>query len=318
MPSLLQTYPHPLVGSALVSLNDYTKYFVKSINWFLNKNKNNHLVIIKRKKILGLALLRFMEWDSGFFGLPIGCAEYALVNEKITDKEKVETANKLMINIVNLARKLRVKILYAPSDSVNNFLISALHSTGFNFICGEMEGLIEAKDMPYVHMKKKLKGEYKFRCYNRKDYSQVMKIAKEITKDVNSKFNLTPYLPTKQKSNYYFENIKNCCLRLNADDIFVMDKKGSVCGFVCYRDEKILEESLGRKFSFLVMGGVSRLERKKKIGSHLFSYAHGQIFKKSEAIIWKIYLHNLPMVRFILRNGFIPSFRISYTFCRKL
>ena len=89
-------------------------------------------------------------------------------------------------------------------------------------------------------------------------------------------------------------------------------------GFISYKYDRIFEQSLGRRLAFLVIGGISRIEREKNIGTHFFTWAHKQIFKKSEVVFGKTYLHNLPMIRFILKRCFIPAPQFVYTFCKKL
>lgn len=319
LPYLIESYSPFLVTSGAVSNSAYIKYFINKIDDLLRQNKKSRLLIIKNREILGVSLLKFMEWDSNFFRMPIGCIEYILADEsKKNIKEANKIAKELLKNSINLARELGMRILYMTIDSRRYSLVNTLNSLGFNFVCSEIKGIIRKKDMRYPCLKEKVDGKYKFRKYKKDDYPQIINIAEEISKDLKSKFSLTPYLPRKEKYSYYLENIRNCCLGLNADDIFVAAKNGVVVGFVCYRYDRIFEKTLRKKIAFSVIGGVSPLERRKGIGSHLFNWSYKQIFKNSEAILWKIHLHNLPMIRFILKRGFVPSLEILYTFCRKL
>jgi len=319
IPYLLKNYPQILVSSGAISFTDYINYFINTVYYFLRQNKKSYLFVIKEKKIFGMALLRFLEWDSKFFRIPIGCIEYILMDENQKEEKINQIGEKVLSKCIRLAKELGIRILYISIDSKRHSLVNTLNTLSFKFICGELEGVSTEKDTPYLYNKEeRLDTEYKFRNYKKDDYSQIIKIAIEITKDINSKFSLTPYLPSIQKNNYYLESIKNCCLGVNADNIFVAVKKGSVLGFVCYRYDRIFEESLGKKMSFLVMGGVLRSEHRNKVGTHLLNWTHKQVLKNSEIILGKVYLHNLPMMRFILGRRFTHSFRILYTFCKKL
>jgi len=316
---LLKDCPPFLVSSGTLPLHDYTKYFINSTRHFLHQNEKTHLIVIKKSKILGMALLRFIEWDSNFFKTPIGCIEYILTgkNQKLMDVGEIE--NELLNNCSDLAKELGIRVLYISINARRHSLVNVLNSLRFNFICAEMERAMRKSDAPYLYSGGKSDGKDKFRKYRKEDYSQVIRIAEEISLDVNSKFSLNPYLPRKEKESYYLESIKNCCLGLNADDIFVADKNKDVAGFVCYKYDTIFEKSLGRKMSFLVMEGISRSERRKNVGTQLVDWAHKQIFKNSEVILLgKVYLHNLPMIRFILRRGSMLPFDFIYTFCKKL
>lgn len=318
VPHLLRNYHQLLISSNVTSFSEYIKYFINSTHYFLNQNKKNCLIIAKEKEILGIALLRFMEWDSNFFKMPIGCIEYILVDESKKKKEANKIERELLRNGIDLARELGMRILYISIESERQSIINTLNYLKFNFISAEMEGVAKKKDMAFLCKKEKLDSQYKFRKYKKDDYPQIIKIAKEINEDVNSKFGLTPYLPRKKKVNYYLESIKNCCLGLNADDIFVAIKNGLIIGFICYRYDRIFKKTLGRRISFAVIGGISRCERQKNIGSYFFTWAHKQIFKSSKAILGKAYLHNLPMIIFTLRRRLMPSFKFIYTFCKKL
>ncbi len=319
IPYLLRNYPQLLISPGAISFPDYIKYFVNNIHYLLRQNNKSYLLVVKKRKILGMALLRFMEWDSNFFRTPISCIEYILADDgKKNIKEANKIAKEMLKNSIDLARKLGMRILYITIDSRSHSLVNTLNSLGFDFICSEMKGTIRKKDTRYLYLKDKLDGNYKLRKYKKDDYSQIIKIAEEISKDLKSKFSLTPYLPKKEKSDYYLESIKNCCLGINADDVYVAVKNGIVVGFVCYRYDRIFEETLGKKISFLVIGGILRSEHRKNIGKHLFTWTHKQILGNSELVLWKVYLHNLPMIRFILGRGFVPSFEIVYNFCKKL
>lgn len=321
IPYLMRDYPQILISPDILSPSDYLKYFINSIHYFLRQNKKSYLLVAKNKKISGMALLRFMEWDTRFFKMPTSCIEYILIDErqkKQAPDEIERTQKELLRSSCKLAKKLGIKILYISINSNRHSLINTLNSLGFNFICAEMERVAKKNNIPYIAMAKKPDDRYKFRKYKEEDYLQVIKIAKEISKDVNSKFSLTPYLPQKEKENYYLESIKNCCLGINADEIFVVVKNRIVVGFVCYRYDRIFKETLRKKMSFLVIGGIAKSERRRNIGAHLFTWAHKQIFKNSEVIMGKVYLHNLPMIKFTLRKGLIPSIDFIYTFCKKL
>lgn len=316
-PHLLKNYSEILISSGILSFSEYVKYFINSIDYFLHKNKKSYLLVIENKKnILGIALLRFMEWDSNFFKMPIGCIEYILVDDSLKGKDGI--GRELLREGTNLAKRIGMRILYISTNSERYFLINILNSLRFNFICSEMQGIIRKKDMSYIYAEEKLDTKYKFRKYKKEDFFQVIKIAQEITGGLNSKFSLNPYLPQEEKRNYYLENIKNCCLGLNANNIFVLVKNDTVVGFVCYRDDRTFKETLRNKVSFLVMAGVPKSERRKGLGRYLFNRAHKQIFRDSDLILWKAYLHNLPMIKSIFSRKFIPSFEFIYTFCKKL
>jgi hypothetical protein len=248
--------------------------------------------------------------------MQIGCIEYILIDESL--KEKEEIAKELLRKSVNLARKIGLKVLYISFNSEKAFLINILNSLKFNFICAEIQGIIKKKDISYIHSGERPNTGYEFREYKKEDFPQVMKIAREISGDLNSKFSLTPYLPQKEKSGYYLESIKNSCLGHNADNVFVLVKNDVVAGFICYRYDRLFEGIMKNKASFLVMAGISKSERRKGLGRYLFSCAHKQILKDSELILWKAYLHNVPMLKFIFSRRFIPPFEFSYTFCKKL
>lgn len=316
LPFLLKDYPQLLVSSAVVSLGEYAEYFINNIHYLLRQNKKNCLLVVKKNKILGIVLLRIMEWDSNFFKMPIGCIEPILICEEQKDKDGIE--NILLAESINAARRMGIKILYAPVISEKCSLVNVLNHAGFNLMCGEMRGMLRKRDMPYLYVEGKLNNKYEFRRYRKNDYPQIIRISKEITEDLESKFSLNHYLPQDKRNNYYSESIKNCCLGLNADDIFVATRNGVTRGFICYRRDKIFEKSLGKRMSFLVIGCIARLERRKNLGMHFFAWAHNQILGKSEIILWKIGLHNLPMINFILKRGFLSNVEILYTFCKKL
>lgn len=319
IPYLLKNYSRALISCGAVSFPEYLKYFINSTDYFLHKNKKSYLLIVKNKKdILGMSLLRFMDWDSNFFKTDIACIEYILTN-RCPEREGVGgTEKQLLKSGLELAKRLGIKILYTSINSASCPLVNILMSLKFNFLCAEMERIISRKDFSSLYLKGGLGRNYRFRKYKKEDYSQIMEIAEEISEDVKSKFSLIPYLPQKEKENYYLESIKNCCLGRNADRVFVAIKNGVAVGFIAYRYNRIFEESLGRKMAFVAMGGISRSERQKNVGTYFFRWAHRQTFKTSDIISGKVYLHNLPMMRLILTRRPVSPFGFTYTFCKKL
>ncbi|MDD4939476.1 MAG: hypothetical protein PHE18_03060 [Candidatus Omnitrophica bacterium] len=317
-PYLFNKYPPLLVSSGSISPSEYTEYLVNVIQYSLNNDKKSSLLIEKGRMISGIALLKFRSWDSDFFKLPVGSIEYLSVDGRLKGKEANELARNLVINSVNLAKKTGIKALYISAYSKSWPLIQAVSSLGFNFICGEIEGISTKRDSPFLYRKNSLGKEYEFRKYKKSDYKQIMKISGEINDDVESKFSLTPFLREKEKRVYYLESIRNCCLGINADNVFVVSRKEVPVGFLCYRYDRRFEDALNKKLSFSVMGGISRAERGENIGTHFFNWAHKQVLRTSEVIVGKVYLHNLPMIRFILGRRFTHSFATLYTFCKKL
>lgn len=308
IPGLLKIGSDILASSKIVSPSHYARYFMNTTRHFLDSNRKNYLFIAEEKRLVGIALLRFMEWDSNFFKVPIGCIEYILGKAQ----------EELLVRCFSLAQKIGIKILYVSVRSTEHRLIDAINALKFNFICAEMKGLIRKKDLPYLQVDRDTAERYELRKYKEKDYARIINIAEEITEDLNSKFSLNPDLPLKAKNNYYLEDIKNCCIGDNADNIFVAAKNNVAIGFVCYRYDKIFEKTTGNKMSFVVMGGISRRERRKNVARYLFTYSHRQILKESDAILWKAYLHNLAIIEFMLGRGFVPPFEIIYTFSKKL
>jgi hypothetical protein len=318
LPYLLNTHPPLLVSSSIISPSGYLKYFVNRTLYFLSVNKKNKLLILKQEGIQGIALLRFKEWDSSFFRTPIGCIEYILVNEKLSGIEVNKIEKRLLKSCIELGKKLGLKIIYLSIEPENYSLTDALSCAGFNFICAEMVRAIRREDLPNLCAEKKIKGKLELRRYKVEDYSQIMNIAEIISKEVKSKYSLTSYLIQQQRNKYYLESIKNCCLGLNADEIFVAVKNKAVVGFICYRYDKIFEKSLGKKMCFLVMIGISQLERRKSIGTYLVDWAHKQVLKSSGVLLGRTYLHNLGMIRFVLKRGMGDSSGFAYTFCKRL
>jgi hypothetical protein len=301
------------------SLPERAKYFSSNMYYHLRKNKKNHFLLVKGgKDILGMASLRSMEWDSKFFKIPMGCIEHILISEEV-ERSQAGKIEKLLLNeSFVLAKKLGIKVLYISVNSAQASLAVLLASSGCNFLCAEMERISGRGELPYLSSGKRLNRKYIFRKYRKEDYPQVMKIAGEIAQDISSKFSLNPYLPQEEKYGYYLESIKNCCLGLNADEMFVAVKDTAIIGFIAYRYDKIFQASLGKRMAFLVMGGILRSERKKYMGTYFFTWAHKQIFKNSEVILGRAYLHNPSMIRFIMKRWAHPLPRFVYTFCKKL
>jgi GNAT superfamily N-acetyltransferase len=234
------------------------------------------------------------------------------------EEEASKVGKELLKSAVDLAKKLNFKIIYLSLECSELSLVSVLSSLGFNFICAALVRAIRKKDLLHLRIKEKPSGKYEFRRSTQNDYRQIIDIAKEIGKDVRSKFSLTPGLGQELKDKYYVENIKNCCLGLNADEVFVAVKNKAVVGFVCYRHDKVFEEILGKRMSYLVMLGVLQSERRNNLGTYLVDWTHKQVFKNSEILLGRTYLHNLPMIRFILRRGATSSLGFTYTFCKEL
>jgi hypothetical protein len=302
---------------SIISSSGYLNYFVNRIRISLS-SKKSYLLILRQKETRGMALLRFMEWDSRFFKTPIGCIEYILVDKREEERQINEMQKELLNDAIDLAKELDFKILYVSFDSRRYSLVNATNSLKLGFICAELETAYTKRELSYLYVEEKLHDEYKFRRYAKKDYSQIINIAEEISEDVKSKFSLTAYLPQKEKDNYYLESIRNCCLGINADDIFVVVKNNAVAGFICYRHNKALKQSLGKVMSFTVMAGISRDERRKNIGTYLVACGHKQILKSSDMVLGRAYLHNLPMVRLISKMGLGENTKFIYTFCKKL
>jgi hypothetical protein len=259
-----------------------------------------------------------MEWDSRFFKMPIGCIEYALVGKNLHQDMADKILSGLLLKTAELAVRLNIRLLYISPESTQHSLIRAAGSGGFNFICGQMLRAVRRADFSRLSANGKTDGNCEFRRYRKSDYSSLIEIAKEIGQDVESKYSLTPYLDNKLKAGYYLESIKNCCRGLNADEIFVALRKNTVMGFICYKHDRAFQAASGKRMSYLIMAGISRLARGKNFAASLINWAHRQVFKQSSVLLGRTYLHNQPMIRFILKREVAADAGFTFTFCKRL
>ena len=181
--------------------------------------------LVERHGASAIAVARVLEWDSGFFGVPMGRIEYVLASDAALTAAALETA-------VDELRARGVRHISARVDVADIESIGVYEANGFRL----MDSLVTYITRPRKEPPNPVKEVGAIRPYRADDAEHVVAITAEAYRGFRGRFHLDPNIPRERAEAFYVEWARQCVGSQMADMILVSESSdGRVLGYLAFR-----------------------------------------------------------------------------------
>jgi hypothetical protein len=183
----------------------------------------------------GVAVARRLEWDSAFFGIPMGRIEYILGSS-------ASMAERLIAATCDALRARGVRHVSARVDVEDVALVAALESQGFRL----MDALVTYTTRPRKEAPNEVREVGTIRDFRPEDGPELVRIAEEAYRGFRGRFHLDARIPNERCDAFYAEWARQCVARTMADTLLVSEgPSGQLLGFLAFRRREPVS-SVGR------------------------------------------------------------------------
>ncbi len=225
--SLVSTYEfHDFRTYRMLGKNILKEYLINQIFNLSKENNNWVLAAEDKKKIVGLAVLTFLPWDSKLFKIRMCRISHlmSIGNYKAAGKIK----NRLLTSILDICRKEHFAHLSCRIDIEDISSLHSLEGLGFKAMDTKVTFLFNRQR----HKIPQIRTIYQVRKYKKKDLPHLVRIAKSsFSKD---RFHLDPFISQEKADSLYSEWVKNSAM--TRSPLFVaVNKSDKPVGFLTYK-----------------------------------------------------------------------------------
>lgn len=279
------------------------EYLFNQILNLLDDNKSWVIGAYEGERIVGLATLSFLSWDTEHFGIKMGKIGYIMADR---DYQKgLAIKDELLAYIFSLCRKEKIIHLSCRIDISDTSSIHTLESSGFRI----MDTLVTYAFNRYKHKVPDIKDLYKIREFKKQDLSSLVDIAKNaFSKD---RFHLDPNIPREKADDLFGEWIKNSYKGIYADRVFVAEKGTEAIGFLTFRLDRGIEKLTAYKIAGHGLSAVSN--KVKGVYPSLAKAAVQDITLHYDCLEFDTQLSNFEVIKIWQRFAF-DFIKARYTF----
>jgi len=172
-----------------------------------------------------VAVGRSLEWDSRFFGVPMGRIEYLLTSDPGLLPLVVRPA-------LEALAAGGVRHISARVDVADVSAMTALEAGGFRL----MDALVTYTTRPHKEPPNAVREVGTIRSYRDADGPELLSIAEIAYRGFRGRFHLDPHLDKARSDAFYLEWARQCVSGAMADMIFVSEgADGRLLGFLAFR-----------------------------------------------------------------------------------
>ena len=172
-----------------------------------------------------VAIGRVLDWDSSFFGVPMGRIEYVLASDPVMLSTVVPPT------LAALAER-GVQHLSARVDVADVAAMAALESNGFRL----MDALVTYTTRPRKEPPNDVREVGTIRAFRESDGAAVLSIAEVAYRGFRGRFHLDSHLDDARCDAFYLEWARQCVSGAMADMILVSEgADGTLLGFLAFR-----------------------------------------------------------------------------------
>lgn len=175
-----------------------------------------------------VTLGRPLEWDTRFFGVPMGRIDWILRGPSAA----VPALTAAVEATLETFRTAGVRHVTARVDVADMDAVAALESAGFRL----MDALVTYFTHPRGPAPTPVREVGRIRPLEPGDVDEVLAITAEAYRGFRGRFHLDPHLPQERSSAFYIEWARQCCLGRMADRVVVAeDGTGRLHGWASTR-----------------------------------------------------------------------------------
>jgi RimJ/RimL family protein N-acetyltransferase len=276
------------------SKDQIMKYFFANISNSLDRG--DYIVVAKKKdKIIGLASLHKLIWDTHHFGLEMAKIGYLIAEGLYQDSIIIK--NELLSSLLQICKKKGIRHLSCKIDTSDFSTIRCLEAKGFML----MDALATYVFVYNRHSIPKLKDLYRVRRFKKNDLNSLLTLVKE--NFWINRFHIDPYIPKNKALQLHIEWIKNCCNGKLADKVLVAERSGNVIGFFTYKLDEILRDSTGIKCWGRGIAAISPQAKGAYVSLLKAAVQRGKLRAKVDLGEFETQIWNYPVIKIYKRFG---------------
>ncbi|MGH9174912.1 MAG: GNAT family N-acetyltransferase [Vicinamibacterales bacterium] len=172
-----------------------------------------------------VAVARVLEWDSGFFGVPMGRIEYVITSDRGLVARAVEHA-------VEKLRERGVRHISARVDVADVDSMAVFEASGFRV----MDALVTYITRPRKEPPNEVREVGAIRAFRPDDGPALVEIAADAYRGFRGRFHIDPHIPDDRADALYREWAEQCVGARMADMVLVSEgTDGRLLGFLAFR-----------------------------------------------------------------------------------
>jgi hypothetical protein len=173
----------------------------------------------------GLAVARVLDWETAFFGVPMGRIEQVL-------RADAEALPETIGRAVDTLRARQVRHISARVDVEDIELLTSMEATGFRL----MDALVTYTTRPRKEPPHEVREVGTIRPFRPDDAPGLLEITEEAYRGYKGRFQLDPQLSHIRADAFYVEWARQCLSGAMADQIFVATgAEGRLLGYLAFR-----------------------------------------------------------------------------------
>jgi hypothetical protein len=173
-----------------------------------------------------VAVVRALEWETRFFGVPMGRIEYLLPADSPGGRARVLRA------ALDALKSMGVRHVSARSDVADIVGIGVLEDAGFRL----MDGLVTYITRPRKEPPREVREVGTIRPFRPADAEEVIAITASAYRGFRGRFHLDPHLPGDRCDDFYVEWARQSINGQMADTVLVSEGgDGRLVGFLAWR-----------------------------------------------------------------------------------
>lgn len=248
----LDEHPYrPLWWIPGISTVSQQMLFDRALEHALSDDSRSLLGLLDHGRLLGLAELRYMTWDSTHFGFPVYRLDHFAV---WGDPQEVSAGNATLASaVVDRARALGAYTVHTglPMEAIHS--IQALEDAGFR----TMDILVT---WIFEHMKQRI-SDYPDKCvirgYLAGDEQEFIPLARNAFAGTPDRFHADPHLSLERCNELYAEWTRNSCSGQAADYIVVAELDGKPAGYTTLKLDEAYQWASNVRTGGLILGAVA-------------------------------------------------------------
>jgi hypothetical protein len=182
-----------------------------------------------------LSVARVLDWDSAFFGVPMGRIEYLF-------SSRPTLLPSLLQATLDALKQRGVRHVSARADVADVELVAKLEAAGFRL----MDALVTYTTRPHMEPPNAVREAGTIRDFADDDAAELLQIATDAYRGFRGRFHLDPHIPDDRCDEFYVEWTRQCLARTMADTILVSEgSEGQILGFLAFRRREPVSSACG-------------------------------------------------------------------------
>lgn len=187
----------------------------------------------EKEKMVGLASLAYLPWDSRIFGFKMAKIAHIISSGPYANALRIK--QRLILFLLELCKKKNITQLSCRLDSADISGIHALEALGFKI----MDSTVTYIFNRIKHKIPRLKVLYPTRFFRKKDLRFLLKLADNTF--LKGRYYKDIYFPRDKVNRLYREWIRSYCLEPDNHRVIVAESKGNIAGFLVYKKNRELK-----------------------------------------------------------------------------